>query len=118
MIKHLFEKAGIEITSTELEEVLQIATDDIRENRIKFNKKTSLQQMFTIALRSYRVLKKAAWKGVFEHDYGYKEAVNKVKYELDGDNVYDPETGETLNSIDEVTQNQLEEILDIKKTLW
>lgn len=55
---------------------------------------------------------------VFEHNYGYKDAIDKVKYELDGDKLYDPKTGQTLNSIDEATQNQLEEILGIKKTLW
>lgn len=60
MIKRLFEKSAIKITDDELEEVLQITTDDIRENRIKFEKKTSLEQMFTIALRVYCVLKKVA----------------------------------------------------------
>ncbi|WP_243103898.1 hypothetical protein [Clostridium sp. JN-1] len=60
MIKRLFEKAAIKITYDELEEVLQITTDDIRENRIKFGKRTSLEQMVTIALRVYCVLKKVA----------------------------------------------------------
>ncbi|APM41365.1 hypothetical protein BS101_21905 (plasmid) [Clostridium kluyveri] len=56
MIKQLFHNAGIKVTDQELKEIMQITTDDIRENRIKFGKKTSLQQMFTIAKRSLKVL--------------------------------------------------------------
>lgn len=59
MIKQLFQNAGIKVTDPEFKEIMQITTDDIRENRVKFGKKTSLQQMFTIALRAYRVLNKS-----------------------------------------------------------
>ncbi|WP_242951504.1 hypothetical protein [Clostridium kluyveri] len=52
----MFHNAGIKVTDQELKEIMQITTDDIRENRIKFGKKTSLQQMFTIAKRSLKVL--------------------------------------------------------------
>lgn len=60
MLKQLFEDGGIEVTDQELKEILQITTDDIRENRVKLGKRTNLTQMFTIALRAYCVMKKAA----------------------------------------------------------
>ncbi|APM40509.1 hypothetical protein [Clostridium kluyveri] len=59
MIKQLFQNAGVKVTDTEFREIMQITTDDIRENRMKFGKKTSLQQMFTIAKRSLKVLMSA-----------------------------------------------------------
>jgi len=59
MIKQLFQNAGVKVTDTEFREIMQITTDDIRENRVKFGKKTSLQQMFTIAKRSLKVLMSA-----------------------------------------------------------
>lgn len=60
MIKQLLKDGGIKVTDRELNEILKIITDDIRENRIKFGKRTSLEQMFTIAFIAYRVLKKVA----------------------------------------------------------
>ncbi|APM40574.1 hypothetical protein [Clostridium kluyveri] len=59
MIKQLFHNAGIKVTDQELKEIMQITTDDIRENRMKFGKKTSMEQMFTIAKRSLKVLMSA-----------------------------------------------------------
>lgn len=59
MIKQLFQDSGIKVTDPEFKEIMQITTDDIRENRMKFGKKTSLQQMFTIAKRSLKVLMSA-----------------------------------------------------------
>ncbi|OAA91228.1 hypothetical protein WY13_00793 [Clostridium ljungdahlii] len=56
MIKQLFENGGIEVTDQEFKEILKITTDDIRENRIKFGKRTSLNQMFAIARISFKVL--------------------------------------------------------------
>jgi len=58
VIKQLFENSGIEVTQREFKDILQIATDDIRENRLKFGKKTSMEQMFTIAVSGYEVMKR------------------------------------------------------------
>lgn len=56
MIKQLFQNTGIKVTDPEFKEIMQITTDDIRENRVKFGKKTSLEEMFTIAFRAYKVM--------------------------------------------------------------
>jgi len=56
VLRKLFENGGIEVTDQEFKEILQITTDDIRENRIKFGKKTNLIQMLTIAKISFKVL--------------------------------------------------------------
>ncbi|MFL0194241.1 hypothetical protein ACJDU8_01420 [Clostridium sp. WILCCON 0269] len=64
MIKKLFENGGIEVTDQEFKEILQITTDDIRENRIKFGKRTNMEQMFTIALRAYGVMKRVTFLDV------------------------------------------------------
>lgn len=48
---------------------------------------------------------------VFEHNYGYKEAIDKVKCELDGDKLYDPISGEDINDIENITKDQIEYLL-------
>lgn len=60
MLRKFFKDKGIKLTDMEFQEILQITTDDIRENRVKFGKRTSLGQMFTIALMTYCVIKKVA----------------------------------------------------------
>jgi beta-phosphoglucomutase-like phosphatase (HAD superfamily) len=57
MIRQLFKDAGIKVTDQEFKEIMCMTTDDIRENRIKFGKRTSLQQVVTIAKRSLKVLR-------------------------------------------------------------
>ncbi|WP_368489286.1 hypothetical protein [Clostridium sp. BJN0013] len=59
MIKQLFQDSDIQVTDQEFKEIMQITTDDIRENRVKFGKKTSLEQMFIIAKRSLKVMMSA-----------------------------------------------------------
>ncbi|QXE19984.1 hypothetical protein [Clostridium sp. 001] len=58
MIKQLFENGGIEVTDQEFKEILKMTTDDIRENRIKFGKRTNLNEVSHIALRAYKVIKR------------------------------------------------------------
>lgn len=60
MIRKFLEQVGINTTEEELKEILKMTTDDIRENRIKFGKRTSLKQVITIAIRAYGVMKKVA----------------------------------------------------------
>ncbi|OAA87596.1 hypothetical protein [Clostridium ljungdahlii] len=55
--KKLFWDKSIEITDQEFKEVLQITTDDIRENRVKFGKRTSLKQVFIVFQISLRLLR-------------------------------------------------------------
>jgi protein involved in temperature-dependent protein secretion len=57
VIRQLFRNAGIKVSDQEFKEILYMATDDIRENRIKFGKRTSLQQVVTIAKRSLKALR-------------------------------------------------------------
>lgn len=58
MIRKLLEDQGVNLTDIEFKEVMIIVTDDIRENRIKFNKKTNIEEMFTIALRTFCLMKR------------------------------------------------------------
>lgn len=48
---------------------------------------------------------------VQDESYGYKEAVEKVKCELDGDKLYDPISGEDINDIENITKDQIEYLL-------
>lgn len=57
IIRKLFGDKSIEITDQEFKEVLQITTDDIRENRVKFGKRTSLKQVFIVFQISLRLLR-------------------------------------------------------------
>ena len=47
-----------DMTDTEFREVMEITTDDIRENRTKFGKETDLEEMLAIAKRSLRALRR------------------------------------------------------------
>ncbi|OAA93039.1 hypothetical protein [Clostridium coskatii] len=58
MLKQLFEDVGIEVTDQEFKEILKMTTDDIRENRIKFDKRTNLNEVSRIALRAYKVIER------------------------------------------------------------
>lgn len=58
MLRKLFENGGIKVNDQEFKEILQITTDDIRENRIKFGKRTNLNEVSCIALRAYKVIKR------------------------------------------------------------
>lgn len=39
MIKQLLKELGIKVSEQDFKEILQITTDDIRENRVKFGKR-------------------------------------------------------------------------------
>jgi len=58
VLRKLFKEGGIEKNDQEFKEVSQITTDDIRENRIKFGKRTNLNEASLIALRAYKVIKR------------------------------------------------------------
>lgn len=47
--------------------------------------------------------------------YGYAEAIEKVRYGVDGDELYDMETGETISNIDHATEEQMRILLQIEK---
>ena len=73
-----------DMTDTEFREVMEITTDDIRENRTKFGKETDLEEMLAIATRSLKVLRKCD-KAVELYFDGYtaKQAVNMAKEGID-----------------------------------
>lgn len=53
---------------------------------------------------------------VQDENYGYKEAVDKVKYDIDGDELYDMRTGQTIcQDITTATDEQVRDLLQIKK---
>ncbi|WP_446897466.1 hypothetical protein ACSVC9_10610 [Clostridium sp. LBM24168] len=112
MIRQMFRNAGIKVSDQEFKEILQITTDDIRENRVKFNKRTSLQQMLAIAKRSLKVLRQCdeALRLYFD-GYTAHEAVRKAKYDLDDDEIYDMKTGQTICTIDVATDKQIKNLL-------
>ncbi|MBV4417146.1 hypothetical protein [Clostridium tyrobutyricum] len=58
MIRQLLKEFGARTNEQEFNEIMQIATDDIRENRIKFGKRTNLDQAMLIAFRAYVVMKR------------------------------------------------------------
>jgi predicted DNA-binding protein YlxM (UPF0122 family) len=58
MFKNLLAKEGIELSDKQLAIVLEIATDDIKFNRIGFNKRTGRQQVLDIICSCTRVFKK------------------------------------------------------------
>jgi hypothetical protein len=112
----MFRNAGIKVSDQEFKEIMYMTTDDIRENRIKFGKKTNLQQMFTIALRSLKVLRQCDMAVNFYFDgYTAHEAVRKAKYDLDDDEIYDMETGQTIGEIELATDEQIRILLQTEK---
>ncbi|AZV58854.1 hypothetical protein [Clostridium sp. AWRP] len=58
MLRKLFENGGLEVSDREFKEILKMTTDDIRENRIKFGKRTNLDEVSRIVLRAYKVIKR------------------------------------------------------------
>ena len=53
---------------------------------------------------------------VQDKNYGYKETVDKVKYDIDGDELYDMGTGQTVcEDITTATDGQVRNLLQIKK---
>jgi trimethylamine:corrinoid methyltransferase-like protein len=56
MIRKFLNQLGINVTDKEFKEILEITTADIRENRVKFGKRTSLRQMLIIAKMSANML--------------------------------------------------------------
>jgi hypothetical protein len=53
---------------------------------------------------------------VQDKNYGYKETVDKVKYDIDGDELYDMGTGQTVcQDITTATDEQVRDLLQIKK---
>ncbi|MBV4439271.1 hypothetical protein KM799_08470 [Clostridium tyrobutyricum] len=64
-------------------------------------------------LRKAEIIVKAYFAG-----YPFWKAVGKVKrnaIELDGDELYDTETGKTIGEIDTATDEQIREVLKTKK---
>ncbi|MHC1683728.1 MAG: hypothetical protein AB6733_12340 [Clostridiaceae bacterium] len=55
----MFEKIFLNATKDELKEALQMATDDIKFNKIHFGKKTSLSEMIWITERCISALKRS-----------------------------------------------------------
>lgn len=49
---------------------------------------------------------------VLEHNYGYKEAIDKVRYDLDGDKLYNKETGQTVCNVEHATDSQIRNLLE------
>lgn len=60
MLKKLLEERGINLTKAEFGVVMEIATDDIKFNRISFKKRTSLDYVLDIAIRSADIFKNCA----------------------------------------------------------
>ena len=101
-----------DMTDEEFREVMEITTDDIRENRTKFGKETDLEEMLAIAKRSLKVLRQCNMAVNFYFDgYTAHEAVRKAKYDLDDDEIYDMETGQTICTIDVATDKQTKDLL-------
>lgn len=57
LIRKLIETCEIKMTDEEFKETMEIATDDIKFNRILFNKRTNLRNVVIISKRSYKVVK-------------------------------------------------------------
>lgn len=59
MLKKLLEnELGQHVSNSEFAAVMEMTTDDIKFNNIKFSKKTSPAQMLAIAKISYTVIKR------------------------------------------------------------
>ncbi|AUN22286.1 hypothetical protein RSJ22_12910 [Clostridium botulinum] len=60
MFKKLLEERGINLTKAEFAIICEITTDNIKFNRINFNKRTSLNYVLYIAARSSDIFKRCA----------------------------------------------------------
>jgi len=56
MIRQALEAKGIQLSNSEFAVVMQITTDDIKFNRIGFKKRTSIEYVLDIAVKSAAVL--------------------------------------------------------------
>lgn len=52
---------------------------------------------------------------VQDGNLGIKEAVDRVKYDLDGDELYDMKTGKTICDIDTATDEQIKILFQAKE---
>ena len=69
-----------DMTDEEFREVMEITTDDIRENRTKFGKETDLEEMLAIAKRSLKVLRKCGKAMRRSGEMGDKEGFIKMTF--------------------------------------
>lgn len=60
MFKKLLEEMGINLTKAEFEVVMEITTDNIKFNRINFNKCTSLNYVLDSVVKNSSVFKRYA----------------------------------------------------------
>lgn len=60
MLKKSLEERGINLTKAEFGVVMEITTDDIKFNRINFKKRTSLEHVLDVAIRSADIFKRCA----------------------------------------------------------
>ncbi|GAA0082455.1 MULTISPECIES: hypothetical protein [Clostridium] len=60
MLRKLLKERGINLTKEEFAIVAEITTDDIKFNRISFKKRTSLDYVLDIAIRSASIFKRCA----------------------------------------------------------
>lgn len=58
LIKQFLISNGINVNDTEFKDIMAIVTDDIRINRIAFNKKTSFNEVLLIVLITTCMLKR------------------------------------------------------------
>jgi hypothetical protein len=58
MLKQALEAKGIHLNSSEFAVVMEIVTDDIKFNRIGFKKKTSMEDVISIAEKSVQALRR------------------------------------------------------------
>ncbi|HDK7158445.1 TPA: hypothetical protein PTV43_003652 [Clostridium botulinum] len=60
MLRKLLKERGINLTKEEFAIVAEITTDDIKFNRFSFRKRTSLDCVLDIAIRSASIFKRCA----------------------------------------------------------
>ncbi|WP_315120955.1 hypothetical protein [uncultured Clostridium sp.] len=94
MLRKSLESKGITLTDEEFSTVMQMATDDIKFNNIGFNRKTSLNDIATIAEISARTLKRC---------------------DLDGSEIYDS-SGQTVANLEDLVLEEIEQILEGEKS--
>ena len=58
MLREALEAKGITLTNNEFAAVMYITTQDIKFNRIGFNKRTSYKEVISIAEKSAKALKR------------------------------------------------------------
>lgn len=91
MIKKLLQDNGIVTNDLEFEEVMDIVTDDIKFNRINFNKRTNKIELIEIAERSLHTLRRCI--------------------DLDGTELYGPD-GKTAGDIREMATDHIKNLLE------